>query len=36
MLFASSINSYKTEKNYVGWIKSYIVFHNKQHPKEIG
>ncbi len=28
--------SYKTEQTYIGWIKSYIVFHNKRHPQEMG
>ena len=28
--------SYKTEKSYVNWIKRYIIFHNKRHPKEMG
>jgi len=28
--------SYRTEKSYVGWIKRYIVFHNKRHPLEMG
>jgi hypothetical protein len=28
--------SYKTEKSYVNWIKRYIFFHNKQHPKDMG
>ena len=27
--------SYKTEKSYVNWIKRYIIFHNKRHPKEM-
>jgi hypothetical protein len=27
--------SYRTEKSYVGWIKRYILFHNKQHPKDM-
>jgi integron integrase len=27
--------SYKTEKSYVNWIKRYILFHNKQHPREM-
>ena len=27
--------SYKTEKSYVHWIKRYILFHNKRHPKEM-
>ncbi len=25
-----------TEKNYVFWIKRYIIFHNKKHPIEMG
>ncbi len=28
--------SYRTEKTYIGWIKRYILFHNKKHPKEMG
>jgi integron integrase len=28
--------SYKTEKSYVNWIKRYIIFHDKRHPKEMG
>ncbi|MBE9016361.1 integron integrase [Chroococcidiopsis sp. CCALA 051] len=28
--------SYQTEKTYVHWIKRYIFFHNKQHPKDMG
>jgi integron integrase len=27
--------SYRTEKAYVHWIKRYIFFHNKKHPKEM-
>ena len=27
--------SIKTEQSYVGWIKRYILFHNKRHPKEM-
>ncbi len=26
--------SYQTEKTYVHWIKRYILFHNKRHPKD--
>ena len=26
----------KTEKTYVGWIKRYILYHDKKHPKEMG
>jgi hypothetical protein len=25
-----------TEEAYVNWIKSYILFHNKRHPAEMG
>lgn len=28
--------SYRTEKTYVDWIKRYIIFHKKQHPKDLG
>lgn len=28
--------SMKTEEAYVHWIKKYIFFHNKRHPKEMG
>ncbi|MBX7145539.1 MAG: integron integrase [Oligoflexia bacterium] len=28
--------SYVTEKTYIGWIKRYILFHNKRHPSELG
>ena len=28
--------SYMTEKAYVGWIKRFILFHNKRHPVEMG
>ena len=28
--------SYRTEQSYVYWIRRYILFHNKQHPKEMG
>ena len=24
--------SYRTEKNYVCWIKRFILFHGKRHP----
>ena len=27
--------SYRTEQSYLGWIKRYILFHNKRHPKEM-
>lgn len=28
--------SYKTEEAYVGWIRRFILFHNKRHPSEMG
>jgi Phage integrase, N-terminal SAM-like domain len=28
--------SYRTEESYVYWIRRYILFHNKQHPKDMG
>lgn len=28
--------SYRTEQSYIGWIKRFILFHQKQHPKEMG
>lgn len=26
----------RTEKTYVEWVRAYILFHNKRHPKEMG
>lgn len=28
--------SMRTEQTYIGWIKRYIYFHNKRHPKDMG
>ena len=28
--------SLKTEKSYVSWMKRYILFHQKRHPKDMG
>lgn len=28
--------SMSTEKTYVSWIKRFILFHNKRHPKDMG
>ncbi|WP_425500604.1 phage integrase N-terminal SAM-like domain-containing protein [Sodalinema gerasimenkoae] len=28
--------SYRTEQSYVAWIRRYILFHNKRHPKDMG
>ena len=28
--------SLRTEESYVNWIKRFVLFHNKRHPKEMG
>ncbi len=28
--------SYQTEKTYISWIRRYILFHDKRHPKDMG
>ncbi|GAB4477318.1 MAG: integron integrase [Elainellaceae cyanobacterium] len=28
--------AYRTEETYVQWIRRYILFHNKRHPREMG
>ena len=28
--------SYRTEKSYIGWIRRFILFHGKRHPREKG
>ncbi len=28
--------SYRTEETYIGWIRRYILFHDKRHPKDMG
>ncbi|OGU37676.1 MAG: hypothetical protein A2315_14120 [Ignavibacteria bacterium RIFOXYB2_FULL_35_12] len=28
--------SKSTEESYVNWIKRFILFHNKRHPKDMG
>ena len=28
--------SYRTEERYVSWVKRFIVFHGKRHPKDLG
>lgn len=28
--------SLKTEKSYLGWIRQFIFFHHKRHPKDMG
>ena len=27
--------SLKTEKSYINWVRRFILFHNKRHPKEM-
>ena len=28
--------SYRTEQPYVDWIRRYILFHGKKHPRDMG
>ena len=28
--------SRRTEETYVGWIRRFILFHDKRHPREMG
>jgi len=28
--------SIRTEEAYIGWIRRFILFHNKRHPAEMG
>jgi len=28
--------AYRTEEAYLGWVKRFILFHNKRHPKDMG
>ncbi len=28
--------SHRTEKTYLQWIKRYVIFHQKRHPREMG
>ena len=28
--------SFRTEKTYIGWVKRFILFHDKRHPKDMG
>ena len=28
--------SYRTEESYMQWIRRYILFHDKRHPKQMG
>jgi hypothetical protein len=28
--------SYRTEETYLDWVRRYILFHSKRHPKDMG
>jgi Phage integrase, N-terminal SAM-like domain len=28
--------SYRTEETHVQWIRRYVLFHHKRHPKDMG
>jgi hypothetical protein len=28
--------AYRTEETYVQWVRRYILFHEKRHPREMG
>ena len=28
--------AYRTEQTYIDWVRRYILFHNKTHPKDMG
>jgi site-specific recombinase XerD len=28
--------AYRTEESYIQWIRRYILFHDKRHPKDMG
>jgi len=35
-LIRAQNKAYKTEKTYVHWVKRFILFHDKKHPKDMG
>ena len=35
-IFDNKVIAYKTEKTSAYWVKRFIFFHNKQHPKNLG
>lgn len=35
-LIRAQNKAFKTEKTYVQWVKAFIYFHNKRHPKDMG
>ena len=28
--------SHRTEETYISWVRQFILFHNKRHPREMG
>ena len=28
--------SYRTEESYISWVRRFILFHDKRHPKDMG
>jgi len=36
MLLRAKHYGYSTEKSYIRWIRQFILFNNKRHPKELG
>ncbi len=28
--------SHRTEETYVSWVRQFILYHNKRHPREMG
>jgi len=28
--------AFRTERTYIGWIKRFILFHDKKHPRQMG
>jgi len=28
--------SYRTEETYISWVRQYILFHDKRHPRDMG
>jgi len=35
-IFRTKHYSYRTEQSYIVWMRRYIFFHNKRHPKDLG
>ena len=33
---ATSVFGPRTEEAYVGWIRRFVIFHRKRHPRELG